>query len=549
MTVRPAGPPDLVLLGGRVLTMDARRTRVEAVAVDQGRIVSVGPSAAVRRLAGPRTRVVELAGRTVLPGFQDAHVHPVLAGVGMLRCPLNDVPARPNAYVDAIAAYAAAHPDLAWVEGDGWYMAAFPGGTPRREDLDRAVPDRPAIFQNRDGHGAWVNSRALEAAGVDRTTPDPPDGRIERDPDGTPTGTLHEGAIHLVDRLLPKPSAEERVQGLGLAQAVLHGWGITAWQDAIATPEDLAAYRTFAERGLLTGRAIACQWWERDRGADQVDEMIEARRISAIGRLTAGTVKMMLDGVIEAFTAAMLDPYLDGDGRPTANRGMSFIDPDALKSYVTRLDAAGFQVHFHALGDRAVREALDAIEAARAANGPRDARHHLAHLQVVDPADARRFARLGAVANIQPLWACRDEQVVALTLPFLRPDRAALMYPFRSLARAGAILAGGSDWTVSTADVLAEVEVAITRRDRSGPDQSPLVAEEALDLADALAAFTSGSAYVNHLDDVTGTIEVGKLADLVVLDRDIEAAPELMADGRVLLTVVEGTAVYDAGVL
>jgi predicted amidohydrolase YtcJ len=324
---------------------------------------------------------------------------------------------------------------------------------------------------------------------------------------------------------------------------------VTAWQDAIVDPRELAAYRTFAERGLLTGRAIACQWWERDRGADQIDEMIEARRITTMGRLRAGSVKIMQDGVMENFTAAMLQPYLDGDGRPTTNRGLSYVDPEALKGHVTQLDAAGFQVHFHALGDRAVREALDAIEAALAANGPTDGRHHLAHLQVVDPADFPRFRALGAVANIQPLWACRDEQMVGLTLSFVTPDRGALMYPFRSLLEAGATLAGGSDWTVSTADVLKEVEVAVTRRGRGLPDEGPLVPAEALDLTDALAAFTIGSAYVNHLDDVTGTVEVGKLADLVVLDRDIEAAPELMGDGSVLLTLIEGVAVHDRGVL
>ena len=549
MSMPAAATANLVLTGGRVMTMDAARPSAEAVAVQGGRIVAVGRSADVRPLVGPRTRVVQAGGRTVLPGFQDAHVHPVEAGIGFLRCPLHDVPEEREAYVSAIATYAAAHPDLAWISGDGWYMAAFPGGTPRREDLDRAVPDRPAFFPNRDGHSGWANGPALAAAGIDRTTPDPSDGRIERDPDGTPTGALHEGAMDLVERLIPPPTGEEVVRGLGLAQAVLHGWGITAWQDAIATPADLAAYRTFAERGLLTGRAIACQWWVRERGADQIDEMIEQRRISTIGRLRAGSVKMMLDGVMETFTAAMLHPYLDRDGRPTANRGLSFIDPDALKDYVTRLDAEGFQVHLHALGDRAVREGLDAIETARATNGPTDGRHHLAHLQVVDPADRPRFAALGAVANIQPLWACRDPQVVELTLPFVTPDRAAFMYPFASLRRAGATLAGGSDWTVSTADVLKEVEVAITRRGRGLPDEGPLDPDEALSLAEALAAFTIGSAYVNHLDDVTGTIEVGKLADLVVLDRDIGAAPELVGDGSVLLTLIEGVPVHDAGVL
>jgi predicted amidohydrolase YtcJ len=468
----------------------------------------------------------------------------------MLQCSLHEVAPTVAAYVEAIAAYAADHPDLAWVRGEGWSMAAFPGGTPRRDDLDRAVPDRPAYFENRDGHGAWANSRALELAGVDRDTPDPVDGRIERDADGTPSGTLHEGAMRLVERLIPPPAEEDVLLGLANAQAYLHSLGITAWQDASVSPSDLAAYRTFVGRGLLTGRAIAAQRWNDERGAEQVDEMIGDRQISALGRLRATSVKIFLDGVIENYSAAMLDPYLDRAGRPTSNRGHSNVDPDALKGYVTRLDAEGFQVHFHALGDRAVREGLDAIEAARTTNGPTDGRHHLAHLQVVDPADIPRFRALGATATIQALWACLEPQMTVLTIPFLGPERAARQYPFASLKRAGARLAGGSDWAVSTPDVLKQAEVAITRMDRDAADRVPLGPGEALDLMDMLAAFTIGSAYVNHLDDETGTVEVGKLADLTILDRDIEAEePGRVGDANVLLTLVEGQAVHDAGVL
>ena len=258
----------------------------------------------------------------------------------------------------------------------------------------------------------------------------------------------------------------------------------------------------------------------------------------------------MQDGIAENFAAAMLEPYLDAAGRRTANRGLSFVDPEALAAHVTRLDAAGFQVHFHALGDRAVREALDAVEAARAANGPTDGRHHLAHLQLVDPADMPRFRELGAVATIQPYWACNDRQMIELTLPFLPPERAARQYPFRRLARAGARLAGGSDWTVSTPDVMAEVEVAVTRVSQEDRTAPPFLPDEALSLHETLAAFTLGSAYVNHLDAETGSVEPGKLADLVVLDRDIEA-PDAGPLGNVvvLLTLVEGETVHEDAAL
>ncbi len=469
-----------------------------------------------------------------------------MSGLNLTRCPLHELPRSEGDYVAAIRTYAAANPGRPWVLGDGWYMSAFPGGTPTRGALDAVVPDRPAFFVNRDGHGAWANSRALAMAGITRDTSDPSDGRIERDATGEPSGTLHEGAMELVRSMIPPATVEELAEGVELGQAYLHRLGITAWQDAWVTPPDLEAYRLVAERGRLTGRAIACLWWERERGAEQIDELIERRATSSIGRLRATTVKIMQDGVAENYTAAMLEAYLDGHGQPTGNRGISFVEPELLKRHVTRLDAEGFQVHFHALGDRAVREALDAIEAARRANGWSDGRHHLAHIQIVDPADIPRFRELGAAANMQPYWACYDDQMVDLTLPFIRPDRAALQYPFRTLHRAGALLVGGSDWSVSTPNVLAEVEVAVTRISPERRSAEPFLPEEALDLPEALAAFTIGSAYVDHLDAETGSVEVGKLADLVVLDRDIfapDAGP--VGDARVLLTLVEGEAVHE----
>ena len=537
---------DLVLTGGSVVTMDAVRRTANAVAVSDGHITAVGTDAEVRAMAGPKTRRIDLAGRTLLPSFQDAHVHPCMAGIGLLRCPLHELPHTLDAYLEAIDGYAKSHPGADWILGDGWYMDAFPGGTPSRHALDRVVPDRPALFINRDGHGAWVNSRALEVARITAESPDPPDGRIEREPDGAPSGTLHEGAFERVRRLLPETTLQERVEGLKLAQERLLRLGITAWQDAWVDEEDFEAYLVLEGDGHLIARATACHWWHREEGDEQIERFVERRERGGIGRLRANTVKIMQDGVAENFTAAMLEPYLGPDGQPTTNRGISFVDPESLKRSVTRLDALGFQVHFHALGDRAVREALDAIEAARAANGPSDGRHHLAHLQVIDPADVARFRPLGAVATIQPYWACNDRQMVELTLPFLSPERAALQYPFGSLHRAGATIAGGSDWTVSTPNVLMEVETAVNRvfpEDRSAP---PFLPEQALDALDAFAAFTNGSAYVNHLDDVTGSIEVGKLADLVVLDRDVfgpDAGP--LGDAYVLLTLIEGQAVYE----
>ena len=549
MTLTSDPPADLVLRGGRIATMDAARRWVSSLAVRGGRIAAVGLDGDVAAHIGASTRVIELRGRTVTPGFQDAHVHPVHGGLARLRCELHDSRGR-EAYLEVIAEYARTHPDEAWIRGGGWYMDDFPGGTPRREDLDTIVPDRPVILSNRDGHGAWVNTAALELAGITPDTADPVDGRIERDPDGSPTGTLHEGAIDLVRRLEPDDLPTDLEEALRLGQAYLHSLGITAWQDAIVTPEtEERAYVALASRGELTGRVVGAMWWERARGPEQIEEFVERRRVTSIGRYKATSVKLMMDGVLENFTGAMNEPYGDGRGGTTDNRGLLQIDPDGLRKWVPQLDALGFQPHFHAIGDRAVRASLDAVEAARRANGPSDTRPHIAHIQVIHPDDIGRFRELDVAANAQPYWACHEGQMDNLTVPFLG-DRWTWQYPFRSLRAAGAVLAMGSDWSVSTPDPLLEMELAVERiADMSRGQREAFLPDERIELVDALAAFTAGSAYVNHLDD-TGTLEVGKLADLAVLDRDLfDRAAGAIGETRVVATFVEGVPVHETPAL
>jgi predicted amidohydrolase YtcJ len=548
------GDTHLLFVNGVVHTVDAARSCIQAVAVSGDRIVAVGFDSDILPLAGDRTEVIDLRGRLLLPGFQDAHVHPVSGGVDMLRCALHDLDSA-EACLEAIGGYAAAHPDEPWILGGGWSMDSFPGGTPTKEPLDAVVGNRPVFLPNRDGHSAWVSSAALSIAGITRTTPDPPDGRIERAPDGAPSGTLHEGAQRLVARHAPPIRPKDMDRGLEKGQEYLHSLGITAWQDAIVqTDEDFDNYRAYvraARDGALTGRVVGALWWDRHRGLEQIPELVEKREAArGAGRFAPTSVKIMQDGVCENFTGAVLSPYLDAQGHATENRGISFVEPRLLNEAVTRLDAEGFQVHFHTIAERAVREALDAIAAAREANGPNDGRHHLAHIQVVHPDDLPRFRRLGAVANAQPLWAAHEAQMDELTIPFLGEPRASWQYPFASLIRHGANLAMGSDWSVSTADPLHELHVAVNRKmppsypHRIDTDEV-FLPEERLDLSTALAAFTIGSAYVNHLDRETGSIESGKLADLVVVDRDVFARPtEEIAEARVDLTYVGGERVY-----
>jgi predicted amidohydrolase YtcJ len=409
------------------------------------------------------------------------------------------------------------------------------------------VGDRPVFLESTDGHSAWVNSRALELAGVTRATPDPPRGRVERDAAGEPTGALHEAAMALVGDLTPEPDQAEWEAAIERGQAHLHRLGVTAWQDAAVSPAMLAAYRAVAERGRLTGRAVAAQRWDLEAGDAQLDELVErrGRDTDGPGRLRAGAVKIFADGVFENRTAALLAPYLDGDGRPTGELGIAMLDAEELARAVTALDRRGFDVHVHAIGDRAVRDTLDAFQAAAVANGRRDSRHQIAHLQFVHPDDRARFRRLGVVANAQPFWSCLDGYMRDLTLPFLDPERAGWQYPWASLRRAGAVLAFGSDWTVSTANPLLEIEVAVRRvapDDRGG---EPFLPDERVDLPTAIDAFTIGSAYALRLEAETGSIARGKLADLAVLDRDpFDLADGPIGEARVLATLVEGRPVH-----
>lgn len=546
---------DLVLRGGHAYLVDAARSWAQAVAVADGRIAAAGTDAQVSELIGPRTQVVDLAGRMVLPGFQDAHVHASGGGLERIQCDLSDLHSL-DGYLAAVRGYADRSPDAAWITGGGWSMDVFPGGMPSRADLDRAVPGRPVYLANRDHHAAWVNSRALELAGVDASTPDPVDGRIERDPRGEPAGTLQEGAMNLVWRVLPSPGLAEQVAGIVEGQRYLHALGVTGWQEAIVgdyatVPDCFDAFLEAERRGLLTARVVGALWWQRGSGTGQLDGLVERRDRAGQGRFRATSVKIMQDGVCENFTASMLAPYLDGHGHETAGAGASFFDPRELTAAVTAIDAHGFQVHFHAIGDRAVREALDAVAAARAANGPGSGRHHISHLQVVHPDDVPRFRELSVVANCQPLWACYEPQMTELTLPFLGPERAGWQYPFGSLARSGAQLCFGSDWPVSSPNPLWEIHTAVNRTvppgypyGGAGAD-GPFLPAERIGLATALAAFTIGSAYVNHREHETGSIEAGKLADLVVLDRNLFAGPaDEIALAQVDLTIVDGAVVY-----
>jgi predicted amidohydrolase YtcJ len=535
------------ITNGRLYLGDGRWERGELLVRD-GRIVCLGAAGELEQIRDDDTVVVDAAGASVLPGFHDTHVHPPMAGSSLLGIDLS--PAHDaDEYRRIIEGYVAAHPDLPAVEGVGWYGDVYPGGFPTRQILDEIVSDRPAIITSHDGHGVWVNSRALEAAGVGDDDPDPTGGRFVRDERGRLTGIVLDTAMARIDAIRPGLSPDAQHRAILAAQKRLHSVGITTWHDAAVGkselgPDTFDAYLELDARGELTARVVLCQWWDRDLGFEQIESMVDRRdRVAGSGRLSANVVKIMQDGVIENHTGAMLQPYTDAPGR----RGDSFIEPHRLNGIVAALDARGFDVHLHAVGDRAVRECLDAVEYARRVNGPDGGRHQIAHLDVVDPEDRPRFAALGVTANVQMLWARTDTEIVERKLPAMGAERARLHFPFGSLHRAGARLAAGSDWPVSDPNPLWAVHTGVTRLAPStdphatGPAlREPLLPEEALPFGVALDAFTGNGAWVGRLEGETGALAPRLAADLVILDRDV-------SDGTGL-DVAEVVATYIGGV-
>ncbi len=528
----------------------------DTVAVHGDTIVAVGRGVD-RDMVGKHTEVTDLGGAGLLPGFVDAHAHPVAAGMSALRCDLSGVAHDRQSYLTAIARYAADHADEPVIAGAGWYGDAFPDGFPTRHDIDAVVPDRPVILTSHDYHGAWVNTRALELAGIGSHTVDPAGGRIIRDHDGEPTGALLDRGGDAVNALIPEVTPAFMRRALLEAQRRLHSVGVTGWQDAAVGAEffglkdNFATYVEADEAGELTARVVGALWWEAGHGAEQLADLCDRRDRTGHSRFTASMVKVMQDGICENCTAAMLAPYRAVAGQDIPS-GQSFIDPEDLHTITALLAGQRFGIHMHAVGDRAVRECLDALEHAAVQHPRFDARHQIAHLDVVDPLDIPRFGQLGVIANIQALWARRDKEIVERKLPLLGPEREPWHFPFASIQRHGATLAMGSDWPVTDPNPLWAIHTAVhrtgTRADPhaigDGVFDTPLQLQEGLTLDSAIQAYTAGSAYANG-QDRTGRIAEGMLADLVVLDRDIRTAADI---GQVepVETLVGGQTVYVA---
>ena len=540
---------DLILFDGKVYTVDANRSWAEAVAVIDGKIAYVGSSSGAKKYKGPNTRLVDLDGKMVLPGFQDAHVHPIEAGMAYLGCSLHDGKSVED-YVLIVKECAQQSPEATFIDGGGWTMDLFEDGLPDKRLLDEVVSDRPVILKSASGHQLWVNSKTLKIAGIDAETPDPPRGRIDRYKNSKePSGSLQENsAMNLAFSTRPAYSADQMQAALQFGQHYLNQYGVTTVQDALLKLDGNEAYvggptyMAMDRAGDLTIRVVGALVWNTDSGLEQLSRITDARERFKTPLFSAPSVKIWLDGVMEVHTAALLAPYSD---REDGYSGELLIKPEQLDVVVSQLDALGFQIHFHAIGDAAVRQSLDSLELARQKNGVRDSRHHMSHIQLFDPADIPRLETLNVVANFQPYWAWADKFITELKIPKLGADRSKWLYPIRSVLDTGAVVAFGSDWFVTSGNPLLGIETAITRRDPLTNFSDPFLEDERINLADAIEAYTINSAYVNFIDDETGSIEEGKLADLIVLDNNLfELAPNEISDAQVLLTLLEGNPVY-----
>lgn len=541
----PEAPPaaDMVLLGGKVYTVDEARPWAEAVAIVGNDIAAVGSTADLKNMVGANTKVIDLAGRMVLPGFHDSHIHLVYGGLQMEQCSLFELTTA-QAISDRLAECDKDKPGDDWLRAAGWELSVFPDGNAPKQLIDEVVPHRPVLVEGADGHSIWVNSRALEIADIGADTVPPPGGVIERDSaTGEPSGTLREDANLLIYDQVPSPSQAARRSALARAQSEAHAVGITSVIEAAANRSDMETLVTFDRAGDLRLRVLTSLmysgYWKDEPGYKLFDERESFRS----ELLKPDSAKIFVDGVLEGETAALLEPY-QGDH---PHHGELAIQLDALTQAVTLLDEQGIQVHMHAIGDAAVKVALDAVASAKsAAGGTLKGRHHIAHLQLIDPSDYPRFAKLGVTANFQALWAYPDEYITEINLPSVGQSRVDRMYPIGSLSSAGARIAAGSDWTVSSINPLEAIETALTRSDVDGVVDGALNAEEAVDLETMIAAYTANGAWLMSHDQQVGIITPGKRADLVVLERDLFAIPaNEIGEVKVDYTLFNGQVVFE----
>ena len=533
-------------INGSIHTFDQELTVVDSILVKDGIIQYIGNTDDVISHANEEIEVIDLAGKMMMPSFHDAHAHPVWSGVEAFKCVLLDIN---DIEMIKKKLKACLESDLTkatgWLYAGGFNIGLFPSANPHKSFLDSISEEVPIFLSASDGHNALVNSRALELAKITSLTPNPEGAIIEKDPiTGEPSGTLREpAASSLVSNLIPPDSDELQEKGLIYAQNLAHQYGITSMVAASEGAKELTSFKRVADRGDLNLRLIACI----DLGVtnfahsrDEFESIFNNRGIYRHERMRVDCIKIFIDGVLEGQTGAVLDPYIG-----TNNTGILYLSQEELNATVSKFDSQGIQVMTHAIGDKAVRSILDAYEYAIENNGKRDNRHHISHLQLIHKKDIPRFGALNIIANFQAAWALPDEWITLVNLPEVGLDRVNRMYPIRSVHDAGGMIAGGSDWAVSTMNPLVAIETAIRRSDPDDEIDGTLNEDEKMDLTEMLKAYTINGAYLMHQDHLTGSIETGKYADLIILEENLYEIPhEKISEVKVIQTLLEGETVF-----
>lgn len=545
--VLPESRADILLINGSVYTSNPAKPWAQALAVGGGKVLAVGDGKDLAGLRGPQTQVIDLGGRMAMPGIIDSHIHFLDGSLSLDQVALDD------AYTvqeiqRRVREFAAAHPDRKWLLGRGWLYDAFkPSGLPTKKVLDEIVSDRPVVLECYDGHSLWVNSRALALAGITRETPDPTQasvvvGRVVRDPTtGEATGVLKEGATELVRRAEPQPTRLEKLDALRAGLKLANQHGLTSVVNASGSLDEIELYQELESRGELTVRMKTALMMEPELDAKTLAMYEEGRRRFASEWISAGVIKAFMDGVIESHTAAMLSPYAD-DSKFSGSMNYT---PDQFNKNVQELDRQHFQVMTHAIGDRAVRQALDAYQSAGRAHGPRDRRFRIEHIETIHPADIPRFGELGVIASMQPYHCYPEPNLINVWARNIGRERLPYSFAWHDLASAGAQLAFGSDWPVVSLDPFIGIQNAVTRENDQGQPPGGWVGRQKITLDQALAAYTREAAYAEFRENTKGTLDPGKLADVVVLSQNLfEIKPSEIAKTRVLLAMVGGKIVY-----
>ena len=534
-----------VFLNGSIHTFNKQLEIIEAISIKDGVIEQIGSNEEIKKIIDKNTSVINLEGKMMMPSFHDAHSHPIWSGIDQYKCvvsELYEIEGMRSEIKECLNSELTK--TTGWLVGTGLNIGIFPAGNPNKSLLDEISTDIPIYIDASDGHSGLANSKALELAGITANTSNPEQGIIERDPNtGEPSGTLREpAAMNLVRDITPKDTDALYDKGFNFAQDLAHSFGITSSIAASVGKQHMATYKRAAVNNQLNLRVITCLSFGGlfIRNSESFDDILKDRAQYSDPRINVDCVKIFIDGVLEGQTGAVLEPYLD-----SGNYGQLYFDQDTLNHAVARFDADNIQIHTHAIGDRAVRSILDAFEFAIAINGRTDNRHHISHLQMIDPADIPRFKELGVAANFQAAWALPDEWITDINTPELGIKRVNKMYPIRSVFRAGGLIVGGSDWAVSTMNPLVAIETAIRREDPDDRIQGVLNENERMTLVEMLKAYTINAAYLMHQEHLTGSIEVGKAADLIILERNLYDIPiEEISEVRVLETIIEGKTVY-----